>query len=314
MATMRLRKRVRPAWFTLIELLVVIGIIAVLASLLLPALSQAKEMAKRTECANNERQIGVTFFNFSQDYDEYLPPFQIKTKYGLFSDVWNWHDFVLYEIDGQFQGDADDAGYVGFMGFWDNPIRHTAPNGHPIKAWDPSGQLDYYHHDSILDCPSSFDLPAATGNGARWQDYNAIVRGLPSYEPLDGTDYKGKQWRNLPKHHQRILIMDSGGCDPSPYPSNPADTTRWSDGEDRYPGHASYPIYNANRGIASQYNGVFVTPRHVGGCNALYLDGHVEFINRVGWPNYQFFGDYWHKNAGAFYAWYKGDQYILRDD
>jgi len=59
--------------FTLIELLVVIAIIAILAALLFPVFSQAKEAARKTQCLNNEKQIGLAMMQYLNDYDDTLP-------------------------------------------------------------------------------------------------------------------------------------------------------------------------------------------------------------------------------------------------
>jgi len=63
--------------FTLIELLVVIAIIAILAAILFPVFAQAREKARGISCLSNNKQVGLAFMQYVQDYDETFPPSRI---------------------------------------------------------------------------------------------------------------------------------------------------------------------------------------------------------------------------------------------
>jgi prepilin-type N-terminal cleavage/methylation domain-containing protein len=77
--------------FTLIELLVVIAIIAILAALLLPALSRAKERGRRAKCMSNLHQLALTIHIYCADYQDSLLPSETISPH----DIWEWGGPVL---------------------------------------------------------------------------------------------------------------------------------------------------------------------------------------------------------------------------
>ena len=84
--------------FTLIELMVVVAILAILAAMLLPALSKAKEAAKTISCANNLKQIGLGIALYTTDYMGYFPPVAQTAPAG---DANTWAVMIYTYIGGK---------------------------------------------------------------------------------------------------------------------------------------------------------------------------------------------------------------------
>jgi prepilin-type N-terminal cleavage/methylation domain-containing protein len=109
--------------FTLIELLVVIAIIAILIALLLPAVQQAREAARRTQCKNNMKQLGLALHNYHDVYGR----FPYRKGGGV----------TIPGASGNARGNANRlSGYVGLL-----PYLEQAPLFAIIQAGDPAGGI-----------------------------------------------------------------------------------------------------------------------------------------------------------------------------
>ena len=85
--------------FTLVELLVVIAIIGILIALLLPAVQAAREAARRMQCTNNLKNLGLALHNYHGTLGSFPPAFETRDETGAVKGGWAWGVYAMPYIE-----------------------------------------------------------------------------------------------------------------------------------------------------------------------------------------------------------------------
>lgn len=285
--TLRPRCRQRAA-FTLIELLVVIAIIAILVALLLPAVQQAREAARRSQCSNNLKQIGLAVHNFEQARQT-LPSSRMGPQHAT------WFVQILPYVEQQNLYETwslTDTYYV------QQPIAQT--------TWVPgfscptrrSAMLSTQFEISSTGIPDSNQYPGVCGDyaGNGGQFVNAIVDNpachgamcqaqaqvvnnqVQNSQPLvklkdiaDGTSHTflaGEKHVPLTKYGQSGPSWGDGAIYNGDFPRN-------------FSRIAGLPKFNLGQGpndLSGPWHCKFGSD-HSGICQFVFTDGHVAVLN-----------------------------------
>jgi prepilin-type N-terminal cleavage/methylation domain-containing protein/prepilin-type processing-associated H-X9-DG protein len=232
--------------FTLIELLVVIAIIAILAAMLLPALSQAKKKAYQIACLNNQKQLALGFLMYAPDYNDVMPSDGSRIATPITApDMWIWWNggaaaFSASKSPILLLINATTNILRCPMDFVYSPRQATTVNDYPY-SYSCNG---YAKNNGTINTPA--------GAASSWADNPG------TFMPLKLGNIHGPS--------NKILLAEEPASTfdiPSGWPSTDyMDDGRWQPAE----------------GVG---NGNTITTRHNKYGNANFVDGHAQIVTAV---------------------------------